>query len=95
MGKVKGAFAINGSIFKNHKIVVAFNTLSEKYQAYVILNSEDDVNKVTMSPEMSYFIDDDGYGIISFKSDDNRYNNYAFYENKCQDIVTQLCTRVN
>ena len=95
MGVVKGSFIARESLFKNHKYVVALNTLSEKYQAYVVLNPEDDINQVSMTPEMSYFIDDWSYGIISFKSDDARCNNSTYYENKCQDIITQLTAKIN
>lgn len=87
MGVVKGSFIARESLFKNHKYVVALNTLSEKYQAYVVLNPEDDINQVSMTSEMSYFIDDWSYGIISFKSE--------YYENKCQDIITQLTAKIN
>ena len=95
MGVVKGSFIACESLFKNHKYVVALNTTSEKYQAYVVLNPEDDINQVSMTPEMSYFIDGWSYGIISFKTDDARCNNSTYYENKCQDIITQLTAKIN
>lgn len=95
MGIVKGSFIARESLFKNHKYVVALNTTSEKYQAYVVLNPEDDINQVSMTPEMSYFIDDWSYGIISFKSDDAKCNNSTYYENKCQDIIAQLTAKIN
>ena len=64
MGVVKGSFIARESLFKNHKYVVALNTTSEKYQAYVVLNPDDDINQVSLTSEMSYFIDDWSYEII-------------------------------
>ena len=95
MGVVKGSFIARESLFKNHKYVVALNTASEKYQAYVVLNPEDDINQVSMTSEMSYYADDWTYRIISFKFDDARCNNSTYYENKCQDIIAQLTAKIN
>ena len=92
---VKGDLKIQGSIFKNHLISVALNMSTDEFYSFVVLNPEDDIRLVSMSPEMSYFIDAWGNGIISFKSDDVRCNNYAYYENMCQNIVSQLMTKIN
>lgn len=95
MGVVKGSFIARESLFKNHKYVVALNTTSEKYQAYVVLNPDDDINQVSLTSEMSYFIDDWSYEIITFKSDNVRCNNFRYYENALMDIVTQLTAKIN
>lgn len=95
MGVVKGSFIARESLFKNHKYVVALNTTSEKYQAYVVMNKGDDICRVLITPEIKHFIDADGNEIISFKSDDVRCNNFTYYENALMDIIAQLVAKIN
>lgn len=92
---IKGDLKIHGSIFKNHLISVALNMSTDEFYSFVVLNSEDDIRLVSMTPEMSHFIDAWGNEIISFKSDDVRCNNHAYYENICQNIVSQLTAKIN
>ena len=92
---VKGKLSVKEIIFKNHRLVITYNNITEEYLGYVVLNTEDDINQVSMTPEMSYFIDADGNEILGFKSDDARCNNSTYYENKCQDIITQLTAKIN
>ena len=92
---VKGKLSVKEIMFKNHRIVITFNNITNEYLGYVVMNKGDDINQVSMTPEMSYFIDNWSYGIISFKTDDTRCNNSTYYENKCQDIITQLTAKIN
>jgi len=91
-------FLLNISIYPNEKLKILIQDdkiLPTNFTINVVLNSEDDINQVSMTPEMNYFIDDWSYGIISFKTDDARCNNSIYYENKCQDIITQLTAKIN
>lgn len=91
---IKGDLKIQGSIFKNHLISVALNMSTDEFYSFVVLNSGDDIRLVNMTPEMNHFIDAWGNEIISFKTDDIRYNNLTYYENALMDIVTQLTAKI-
>lgn len=92
---VKGKLSVKEIIFKNHRLVITYNNITNEYLGYVVMNKGDDTRLVSMTPEMNHFIDAWGNEIISFKSDDVRCNNYAYYENMCQNIVSQLTAKIN
>lgn len=90
----KGIVKIKESIFKNHKIVIAFNNNTEEYFGYVVMNN-DDIHKIKATEEINHFIDEFNTEIIGFKSKDIRCNNFTYYENACMDIVAQLTMLIN
>ena len=91
----KGIMKIKESIFKNHKIVIAFNNNTEEYFGYVVMNNDDDIHKIKATEETNHFIDEFNTEIIGFKSKDIRCNNFTYYENACMDIVAQLTMPIN
>lgn len=95
MGVVKGKLSVKEIIFKNHRLVITYNNITDEYLGYVVLNPDDNINQVSMTSEMSYYTDDWIYGAISFKTDDVRCNNFTYYENVLMDIVTQLTAKIN
>lgn len=92
---VKGKLSVKEIIFKNHRLVITYNNITEEYLGYVVMNKGDDICRVLISSEIKHFIDADGNEILGFKSDDARCNNSTYYENKCQDIITQLTAKIN
>lgn len=86
----KGIMKIKESIFKNHKIVIAFNNNTEEYFGYVVMNN-DDIHKIKATEETNHFIDEFNTEIIGFKSKDIRCNNFTY----CMDIVAQLTMPIN
>lgn len=92
---VKGKLSVKEIMFKNHRIVITYNNITEEYLGYVVMNKGDDICRVLISSETKHFIDADGNKIISFKTDDARCNNSTYYENKCQDIIAQLTAKIN
>ena len=92
---VKGKLSVKEIMFKNHRIVITFNNITNEYLGYVVMNKGDDICRVLITPEIKHFVDADGNEIISFKSDDVRCNNFTYYENALMDIVTQLTAKIN
>lgn len=92
---VKGKLSVKEIMFKNHRIVITFNNITNEYLGYVVMNKGDDICRVLITQEMKHFIDADGNEIISFKTDDVRCNNFTYYENALMDIVTQLTAKIN
>ena len=92
---VKGKLSVKEIIFKNHRLVITYNNITEEYLGYVVMNKGDGINQVSMTPETKHFIDADGNEIIGFKSDNVRCNNFTYYENALMDIVTQLTSKIN
>ena len=82
-------------MFKNHRIVITFNNITNEYLGYVVMNKGDDICRVLITPEIKHFVDTDGNEIISFKTDDVRCNNFTYFENALMDIVTQLTAKIN
>ena len=92
---VKGKLSVKEIIFKNHRLVITYNNITNEYLGYVVMNKGDDICHVLMSPETKHFIDVDGNEILGFKSDDVRCNNFTYYENALMNIVTQLTAKIN
>lgn len=92
---VKGKLSVKEIIFKNHRLVITYNNITEEYLGYVVMNKGDDINQVSITSEIKHFIDADGNEIIGFKSDNVRCNNFTYYENALMDIVTQLTSKIN
>lgn len=92
---VKGKLSVKEIFFKNHRLVITYNNITEEYLGYVVMNKGDGINQVSMTPEIKHFIDADGNEIIGFKSDNVRCNNFTYYENALMDIVTQLTAKIN
>lgn len=82
------------SSFRNHKICTLIDEDTNEFFGWVELLESDNVKGVIPSIDTEIKVNLKLKFII-FKMKDKKYYNYPFYENKCQDIVTQLCTRVN
>ena len=82
------------SSFRNHKICTLIDEDTNEFFGWVELLESDNVKGVIPSIDTEIKVNLKLKSII-FKMKDKKYYNYPFYENKCQDIVTQLCTRVN
>ena len=92
---IKGKLSVKEIRFKNHRLVITFNYITNEYLGYVVMNNGDDICRVLITPEIKHFIDADGNEIIGFKTDDVRCNNVTYYENALMDIVTQLTAKIN
>jgi len=43
MGVVKGKLSVKEIVFKNHRIVITFNNITNEYLGYVVMNKGDDI----------------------------------------------------
>ena len=92
---IKGKLSVKEIFFKNHRLIITYNNITEEYLGSVVMNKGDDICRVLISPETKHFIDDDGNDIVGFKSNDVRCNNFTYYENALMDIVTQVTAKIN
>ena len=82
------------SSFRNHKICTFIDEDTNEFFGWVELLESDNIKGIILSIDTEIKVNLKLKFII-FRMNDKKYHNYPFYENKCQDIVTQLCTIVN
>ena len=49
---VKGKLSVKEIMFKNHRIVITFNNITNEYLGYVVMNKGDDICRVLITPEI-------------------------------------------